>query len=78
MIAISEFKSDLTNVAQLRVVFKMYFSPQKEVIENDQDKLEQDTMINKFGEYEHQVQELLKDIDEREDSIGELDEIIQE
>jgi hypothetical protein len=46
------------------------------VIDNDADKLEQDTMINKFSEYEHQVQELLKDIEDREDSIGELDEII--
>ena len=78
MIAISEFKSDLTNIAQLKSVFTRYFSPQKEVIENDADKLEQDTMIHKFSEYEHQVKQLLKDIEDREDSIGELDEIIHE
>ena len=53
MIAISEFKSDLTNIAQLKSVFTRYFSPLKEVIDNDADKLEQDTMINKFSEYEH-------------------------
>jgi hypothetical protein len=78
MIAISEFKSDLTNVAQLKSVFQRYLKPPSDNIDNDPNKLEQDTMMHKFGEYERQVQDLLKDIEEREDSIGELAEIVEE
>lgn len=78
MIAISEFKSDLTNIAQLKSVFQRYLKPPNDNIDNDPNKLEQDTMMHKFGEYERQVQDLLKDIEEREDSIASLAEIVEE
>lgn len=59
-------------------MFQRYLKPPNETIDNDPNKLEQDTMMHKFGEYERQVQDLLRDIEEREDSIGELAEIVDE
>lgn len=75
MIATSEFKSDLVNVVYLRHVFEKHFN-EPAAYQCDSDKEDQEMMIDKFNIYEQQVQHLLKDIEEREESIGDLDEFI--
>lgn len=79
MIAASEFKSDLANQVYLRSVFQTHFEDEEvTAVDNHKEEYNQNLMLIKFKEYEIAVQQLLEDIDQREECIVQLDDYVGE